>query len=203
MLDDNSRGAPRRLPRWRSDIEFVPGDIRDAAAVLPRCATSTRCITSPTSTAPEFFYSEPELVLDVGVRGMVNVIDACRAHGVGDLVLASSSEVYQTPPQVPSRENVPLVVPDRQPPLFLRRRQDHQRADGDQLRPQAFERVLIFRPHNVYGPDMGFEHVIPQFALRLKRPAPHTRGPVPFPIQGRRPADPRLRHVDDSSRASW
>ena len=32
-----------------------------------------------------------------------------------------------------------------------------------------FERVLIFRPHNVYGPDMGFEHVIPQFALRLKR----------------------------------
>ena len=30
-----------------------------------------------------------------------------------------------------------------------------------------FERVLIFRPHNVYGPDMGWEHVIPQFALRL------------------------------------
>ena len=47
----------------------------------------------------EFFYKAPDLVLDVGVRGMINVIDACRQQGVGTLVLASSSEVYQTPPQ--------------------------------------------------------------------------------------------------------
>ena len=46
----------------------------------------------------------PELVLDVGVRGMINVIDACRKHNVGTLVLASSSEVYQTPPHVPTDE---------------------------------------------------------------------------------------------------
>jgi nucleoside-diphosphate-sugar epimerase len=48
-----------------------------------------------------------------------------------------------------------------------------------------FERVLIFRPHNVYGPDMGWEHVIPQLALRLdaaakKQPA----GTIRFEIQG-------------------
>ena len=48
----------------------------------------------------EFFYSAPELVLDVGVKGMVNVIDACHASDVRRLVLASSSEVYQTPPEV-------------------------------------------------------------------------------------------------------
>ena len=30
----------------------------------------------------EFFYSAPELVLDVGVKGMINVIDACRGEGV-------------------------------------------------------------------------------------------------------------------------
>ena len=42
-----------------------------------------------------------------------------------------------------------------------------------------FERVLIFRPHNVYGPDMGFEHVMPQFALRLKGAiAAHPSGPA-------------------------
>ena len=32
-----------------------------------------------------------------------------------------------------------------------------------------FDRVMIFRPHNVYGPDMGWEHVIPQLALRAKK----------------------------------
>jgi len=48
-----------------------------------------------------------------------------------------------------------------------------------------FERVLIFRPHNVYGPDMGFEHVIPQFALRLKKLADaQASGPLRFDIQG-------------------
>ena len=48
-----------------------------------------------------------------------------------------------------------------------------------------FDRVLIFRPHNVYGPDMGREHVIPQFALRLKAAmASHEEEPVRFPIQG-------------------
>ena len=46
----------------------------------------------------EFFYSQPDLVLDIGVKGIINVIDGCRIEGVRELFLASSSEVYQTPP---------------------------------------------------------------------------------------------------------
>ena len=33
VLDDNSRGAPRRLTDVEKDIEFIAGDIRDASAV--------------------------------------------------------------------------------------------------------------------------------------------------------------------------
>ena len=118
----------------------------------------------------EFFYSAPELVLDVGVKGMINVIDACRATASGHLVLASSSEVYQTPPHVPTDEHAPLLVPDPPNPRYS--------YGGGKIISELmainygrkfFDRVLIFRPHNVYGPDMGSEHVIPQFALRLKR----------------------------------
>jgi nucleoside-diphosphate-sugar epimerase len=48
-----------------------------------------------------------------------------------------------------------------------------------------FDRVLIFRPHNVYGPDMGFEHVIPQFAMRMKRLGTQQPGShLQFDIQG-------------------
>ncbi len=46
------------------------------------------------------------------MKGMVNVLDACRAANVRRLVFASSSEVYQTPPQVPTDDSAPLVVPD-------------------------------------------------------------------------------------------
>jgi len=48
-----------------------------------------------------------------------------------------------------------------------------------------FDRVLIFRPHNVYGPDMGWEHVLPQFVLRMKKQTEETDlQNLKFPIQG-------------------
>ena len=31
-----------------------------------------------------------------------------------------------------------------------------------------FKKLIIFRPHNVYGPDEGKEHVIPDFISKLK-----------------------------------
>jgi nucleoside-diphosphate-sugar epimerase len=61
-----------------------------------------------------------------------------------------------------------------------------------------FERVLIFRPHNVYGPDMGFDHVIPQFAVRLKSTiGAQADGPVSFDIQGSGEETRSFCHVDD------
>ena len=78
VLDDNSRGSPRRLAEVAADIEFVAGDIRDAGGREPRRTAWTKCITSPSSTAPNSSTRAPDLVLDVGVRGMINVIDACR-----------------------------------------------------------------------------------------------------------------------------
>ena len=61
-----------------------------------------------------------------------------------------------------------------------------------------FDRVLIFRPHNVYGPDMGWEHVIPQFALRVKAvAAEHPAGKLPFEMQGDGRQTRSFCHVDD------
>ena len=186
VLDDNSRGAPRRLTDVENDIEFVAGDIRDAAAVDKATAGIDEVHHLAFVNGTEFFYSQPDLVLDVGVRGMINVIDACRAQNVGTLILASSSEVYQTPLQVPTDESAPLSVPDPLNPRYS--------YGGGKLISELmainfgrkyFERVLIFRPHNVYGPDMGWEHVVPQFALRLKRLADlQATGELPFEIQG-------------------
>src|SRR6478735_6571103 len=199
VLDDNSRGAPRRLAEVRSDVEFVAGDIRDAAVVHAAVRGMDEVHHLAFVNGTEFFYSAPELVLDVGVKGIVNVIDACRAAGVGRLILASSSEVYQTPPRVPTDESAPLVVPDPANPRYS--------YGGGKIISELmainygrkfFERVLIFRPHNVYGPDMGFEHVIPQFALRLKRAAAlHKGGKVPFEIQGDGLQTRSFCHVDD------
>jgi UDP-glucose 4-epimerase/UDP-glucuronate decarboxylase len=53
---------------------------------------------------------------------------------------------------------------------------------------------LIVRPHNVYGPRMGFDHVIPQMSLRA------IRRETPFRVFGA--AETRaFCHVDDFCRA--
>jgi len=186
VLDDNSRGRPRRLADVEKDIEFIAGDIRDAGAVTQAAQGMDELHHLAFVNGTEFFYSQPELVLDVGVRGMVNVIDACRKNNVGTLVLASSSEVYQTPPNVPTAEDVALSIPDPLNPRYS--------YGGGKLISELmainygrkfFERVLIFRPHNIYGPDMGWEHVIPQFALRLHKLAQaQPAGKLRFEIQG-------------------
>ena len=186
VLDDNSRGAARRLADVEKDIEFIAGDIRDAQAVEQAALGMDEVHHLAFVNGTEFFYSAPDLVLDVGVRGMVNVIDACRKQNVGTLILASSSEVYQTPPQIPTDESAPLVVPDVLNPRY-------SYGAGKLISEimainfgrKYFDRVLIFRPHNVYGPDMGWEHVVPQFALRIHAAGKRQpSGRLRFEIQG-------------------
>lgn len=186
VLDDKSRGSTRRLTEVAAEIDFVAGDVRDAEAVAAAAAGMDEVHHLAFVNGTEFFYTAPELVLDVGVRGMINVIDACRRHGIGTLVLASSSEVYQTPPKIPTDETAPLTVPD---PLNPRYSYGAGKLISEIMAinfgRKFFERVLIFRPHNVYGPDMGSEHVIPQFALRLQTLAAHyPAGSLRFNIQG-------------------
>jgi nucleoside-diphosphate-sugar epimerase len=186
VFDDNSRGSPRRLKDVEKDTEFIAGDVRDADALARAARDIDEVHHLAFVNGTEFFYSQPELVLDVGVRGMVNVVDACCKNNVGTLVLASSSEVYQTPPKVPTAEDVALSIPDPLNPRYS--------YGGGKLISELmainygrkfFERVLIFRPHNVYGPDMGWEHVIPQFALRLHKLGKNQpSGKLRFEIQG-------------------
>ena len=199
VLDDHSRGRPRRLLEIKDDVELITGDIRDAAACDAAMAGIEEVHHLAYINGTATFYSAPDLVLDVGVKGMVNVIDACRRHGVSTLLLASSSEVYQSAPRVPTDESVPLVIPD---PLNPRLSYAAGKIISEMLAinhgRKHFERVLIYRPHNVYGPDMGFDHVIPQLAMRLKRLGrERAEGALPFPIQGSGKETRSFCHVDD------
>jgi nucleoside-diphosphate-sugar epimerase len=199
VLDDNSRGSPRRLADVEKEIEFIGGDIRDSAAVEQAAKGMDEVHHLAFVNGTEFFYNAPDLVLDVGVRGMVNVLDACRKNDVATLVLASSSEVYQTPHHIPTDESAPLVVPDPQNPRYsYGAGKLISEVMAINFGRKYFDRVLIFRPHNVYGPDMGWEHVVPQLALRLDALAKaQPSGKLRFEIQGTGQETRSFCHVDD------
>lgn len=199
-LDNNSRGAMRRFDQKTLDlVRFIEADVRDADAVADAARGVDSILHLAFINGTEFFYDRPELVLDVGVRGMLSVVDACRKHNIPELVLASSSEVYQTPPTVPTDEAVPLSIPDVLNPRY-------SYAGGKLISEliainygrTGFERVMIFRPHNVYGPDMGWEHVLPQFALRMRELVrQYPQGRIPFKIQGDGSQTRSFVHIDD------
>ena len=168
VFDNNSRGNLRRLDDVLDNIDFIEGDIRNFDQVNQACKGMDAICHLAFVNGTRFFYELPELVLEVGVKGMMNILDSCKENNITDLIVASSSEVYQSPKQVPTGEEVPLVVPDLLNPRYS--------YGGAKLITELlainygrnnFERVVIFRPHNVYGPDMGWEHVVPEFFLKM------------------------------------
>jgi len=185
VLDNDVRGAKERLKDISDKIEFIKADVRDADAVRKACAGVDSVIHLAYINGTEYFYKMPELILEVGVKGMINIIDGCIKENVKELVLASSSEVYQTAEKIPTDETASLIIPD---PLNPRYSYGAGKIISEILAVnygrKHFDRVLIFRPHNIYGPDMGWEHVIPQFVLRMKELSRNKSGIVRFPVQG-------------------
>ena len=80
--------------------------------------------------------------------------------------MASSSEVYYYPKNIPTNEKVELIIPDVHNPRY-------SYAAGKiiseiiLLNSSIFKRAVIFRPHNIYGPDMGYNHVIPEIIKKI------------------------------------
>ena len=167
IIDDNSRGNFRRLSDVMDSIDVRIGDIRDKSLVQSALKGADLVIHLAYINGTVNFYDRPREVLDVGILGIQNILAGMELHGVSDLYLASSSEVYQNPGVFPTPEDVPLIVPDPFNPRY---------SYGLGKIVQEFlsihsgtflKNLAIFRPHNIYGPDMGFQHVIPEICANI------------------------------------
>ena len=198
VIDNMLRGDTSRFASVAKHVKLHNIDVRDEKAVTHAVAGSDVVMHLAAINGTENFYNRPELVLDVGVRGALSVTNACQRAGVPDLVVASSAEVYQTPPHVPTSENVALMLPDSLNPRYS--------YGGSKIVSELiafnygkdhFRKVQVFRPHNVYGPDMGWKHVIPEFITRLKKSSLEAKSIIPFPIQGDGTETRAFAYVDD------
>ncbi len=90
-------------------------------------------------------------------------------------LFSSSSEVYSGAHladfdvPIPTPENVPAVIADMQNPRFsYALSKMWGEAYAYSLAKQKKRFITSVRYHNIYGPQMGFDHVIPQIILRIK-----------------------------------
>jgi UDP-glucose 4-epimerase len=199
VVDSMVRGDASRFAEVADDVDLFTCDVRDQDALERAFAGAEVVMHLAAINGTENFYKRPELVLDVGLRGALAVFGAARTAGVPDLVVASSAEVYQTPAIVPTPETIPLMLPDSLNPRYS--------YGGSKIASELialnygrdyYRKVQVFRPHNVYGPDMGCKHVIPQFILRAADGRDTAAGDaVPFGIQGDGNQTRAFCYVDD------
>ena len=200
VLDDLSRGRMRRLHGVSCYMKAA--DIRDPEVVTQVMQEMRGCdgvIHLAYLQGTQAFYSEPREVIDVALRGILNVLEGCRVSNCRELLLVSSSEAYETPPVWPTPENVPLVVPDPLNPRYSYGGGKIASEIAAIASQQAgiLDRLIIVRPHNIYGPDMGTRHVIPDFCRKMNALDPRGKEPVKFPIQGSGEETRSFCYIDD------
>lgn len=167
ILDNNSRGKSNRIKKSKN-IKIVNGDITNYNDVYRSAVGQSHIFHLAAINGTKFFYEKPDKVLDVACKGAINIIDVAKRLKIKNIFLASSSEVYHYPKKIPTDETEPIKIPD----VFNSR---YSYAGGKILtellginNARFFKRMIIFRPHNVYGKDMGEEHVIPELIKKIK-----------------------------------
>ena len=170
VLDNFRRGKTSRLRHYSKDCEFVNGDIRNLNTVK-KCLKKIDVVYHLAYiNGTKNFYSHPYEIMEVGIKGIYNIFDCFKKKPIEHFILASSSEVYQSADIIPTPEEIEHKIPDVKNPRFS--------YGGGKIiselvaihsMPKLFNKLTIFRPHNVYGPNMGFDHVIPELILKIKK----------------------------------
>ncbi|MGW1060594.1 NAD-dependent epimerase/dehydratase family protein [Micromonospora rubida] len=201
IVDDFSRGRDDAdLDRLRSDpaVRVVSGDLTapDTWAALPTGWDQIYLLAAVVGVRN--VEQDPARVVRVNTLSAMHLLDWVAP---GERVFfASTSEVYAggvtagvVP--VPTPETVPTMISDISAPRFAYAASKllGEAAFLHTARARGFETV-VGRFHNVYGPRMGADHVIPEMSLRA------LRGADPFPVPG---ADQyrAFCHVDDAVEA--
>jgi UDP-glucuronate decarboxylase len=139
--------------------------------------------------------ADPARALRVNALTALHLLDWL--HPGERVFFSSTSEVYAGGVDagvvaVPTAEDVPVLIADVAAPRFA---YAISKLLGEAAMLHALRAkdcgVVIGRFHNVYGPRMGADHVIPEMSLRA------LRGMDPFPVPG---ADQyrAFCHVDDA-----
>lgn len=168
VLDNGWRFGKRNLEDVLAKIEYIEADIRNYNKVKEAMKDVDTVYHLAAILGTSYFYTHPCLVLEVGLIGTINVLRAITESSVKRLLFTSSSEVYARPDQFPTPETHLLIVPDPKNPRFS---YSSTKIIGEVIGINYAKKygfgISIVRLHNPYGPNMGWDHVIPEFIKKI------------------------------------
>lgn len=185
IVDNLSRGQLDQ--DWQSikqDVHFLQADLTDSFHKLNLNKSYTQVYHLAAVNGVKYATNEPDRVLRVNIMALMNVLEMCAEHPPETFVFASSSEVYNGASaypdfRLPTPETTPLVFNDISLP---RSSYAASKMIGEMLTVNYATRhhfkSRIVRFHNIYGPRMGFDHVIPEIIGRI------LKKQTPFALNG-------------------
>lgn len=167
----NGRGWLEDLtPEVAAEISFLSGDVRDAGFMRQSIAGHEVVAHLAALIAIPYSYSAPESYLATNALGTLNVMEACKSHGVKRVIHTSTSEVYGSAQYVPIDESHPLVG---QSPYSA------SKIAADQIAYSYWSSfgvpVTTVRPFNSYGPRQSQRAFIPSVFVQLLSEAAELR----------------------------
>jgi UDP-N-acetylglucosamine/UDP-N-acetyl-alpha-D-glucosaminouronate 4-epimerase len=178
VIDDLSTGSAERLSALVGRIEIVIGDIRDAAALDRVLAGVDVVFHEAAIPSVARSVADPGRTNDVNVSGTIEVMLAAARARVRRLVLAGSSSVYGSSPELPRRET--QREDPRSPYAASKLAAEHYVHALGEL--HGIETVVL-RYFNIFGPgqdpNSAYAAVVPRFvtaALRGETPTVHGDG---------------------------
>ena len=106
VFDNLSSGHLENLAGLEASVEFVQGDLRDAAAVQAAARGVRNIFHVGALASVQASVDDPAATHEINVTGTLNVLLAARAAGAARVVFSSSASVYGDSPEMPKREDM-------------------------------------------------------------------------------------------------
>jgi nucleoside-diphosphate-sugar epimerase len=153
-----------------SDIKFIDADLCGSNELSQLSDDFTHVVHLAAQLGVQNVIENSYKVLDENIRMTSVAIKIAKTQTkLKQFVFASTSEVYagtltEDLLTIPTAENSILVVPNLSQP---RTSYMLSKIYGEAMCQQSGLPWLTIRPHNIYGPRMGFKHVIPQLMHKI------------------------------------
>jgi dTDP-glucose 4,6-dehydratase len=147
--------------KYRNDIKFTFGDIRDYHSVLKTMKGCKIVFHLAALIGIPYSYLSPQAYLKTNVEGTFNILESSKHLDIEQTIITSTSEVYGSAKYIPIDEKHPISA---QSPYSA------TKISADQLALSYYNSfqlpIKIIRPFNIYGPRQSSRAVIPSIIIQ-------------------------------------